>query len=457
MKINGVSLRVTLAVAGAGCASMILGCLNQRHLIGEGGPPDAGAGSDAGTGGTAGSSPIQSDGGGGGTGGSGGPAPAPDGGGGNRMPDAALPDATVVGLGDEVSGGWPIAISPAEVARRLSQFILQQPPTNALTVAIVAAAPRTNQDVGQLAEGLLLQAGSLAGRQAFYRWWLRLDALTQVTRDATLFPLFTDGVRLALIDQTLAFAEDVTWRPVGGDLWTLLTEPTAFVSAATAPWFPGVVPPAGAEAIRVMLDGARYAGIITQPAVLAPDGYPTRPEPSRRGRELRARYLCQNIPPEPPGSPVVPIPAGLSIRQTVERATADLGCAACHSLCDEPGFAFGHFDAVGAYQDSEGGLPIDTAGVLMSYPTRTETAFAGPGELARLLGDSPDVGACFAAKWLTFATSAGADPDTVAVQNDGSTLAIDNDYVVKRATIRGRLNLRGTIRAVTETHTFLDP
>jgi hypothetical protein len=39
----------------------------------------------------------------------------------------------------------------------------------------------------------------------------------------------------------------------------------------------------------------------------------------------------------------------------------------------------------------------------------------------------------------------------------GATFQADMDYMVKRATIAGRLHLRGTIRALTETHTFLDP
>src|SRR4051812_39879690 len=112
MKLDAHSLRVMLAIVGAGCASVCLGCLNQRHLVGEGRGSDSGAAGEAGTGGSAGAPPIGSD------GATGGSTPAPDGSV-DVTTDATPPGATVVGLGDEVSAGWPIAIPPDEVARRL--------------------------------------------------------------------------------------------------------------------------------------------------------------------------------------------------------------------------------------------------------------------------------------------------------------------------------------------------
>jgi len=442
-----------LIQAGAMSLALLSGCMNERHLIGEGpatgmgdGGAGGGGGSGSGDGATADTSSVAPDAG----------APAPDAS--TDTPDLGpSPDAStldVIGLGDEPAAGWPLAISPQEVAQRLSQFILRQPPSAALTTAIVAAAPRTNQDVGQLAEGLLLQDGSVAGRAAFYRWWLSFDAFATVTRDPTLFPLLTDDVRQAFLDQTLAFVEDITWRP-DGDLATLLTEPTAYVSAATAPWFPGTAALAtGAEMTRVTLDAALYAGLVTQPPLVASGPYSTRPEPSRRGRDVLTRFLCKPIPPEPVDTAPMPIPAGLSIRQAVEQAEGQPSCSACHGLIDPVGFAFGHFDAVGAFQLTEGGLPIDTTGQLKASGGQD---FTGAPDLARILADLPAVRTCFALKWLAFVRDTPTDADDVPVAADGTVAASDAAYVLKRATITGGLNLRATIRAVTETHTFLDP
>jgi hypothetical protein len=152
---------------------------------------------------------------------------------------------------------------------------------------------------------------------------------------------------------------------------------------------------------------------------------------------------------------------GKTIRQWDEAANWSMPqCVACHRLTDPPGFAFGHFDAVGAFQDTEGGLPVDANGVMPAWngvPAGADLSFAGAADLARQLAPLPVVRTCFAVKWLAFSTGkyAATSADSLTLSNPGP--AADADYVVKRATIQGRLNLRGTIRAVTETHTFLDP
>jgi len=339
--------QVRFALIGAAAAGIfnLEGCWHETHVLGDAAdassaPPRTG-GADGDMGGVAAAS------------------------------DASPTGATVASLGDKTSLGWPIAIPPQEVARRLSQFLLQKLPSAALTAAIGASAPATNQDVGDVTDGLLLDESSLAGRQAFYRWWLELDGFgsffppNDPPLDPVVFPLFTPDVRQALIDQTLAFIEEITWRP-DGDLSTLLTEPAAFVTTATAPWFPGVVVPPGTTATRLALDPSQYAGIVTQPPVVATADFANRTSPVYRGRLVLQRYLCQSVPAPPPGEPhLVPDPTGkFTIRQTVEAYGSNPACAPCHQFLDPPGFAFGHFDAVGAYHDTEGGLPIDTTGVV---------------------------------------------------------------------------------------------
>jgi hypothetical protein len=446
-----------LIQTGAASLALLSGCMNERHLIGEGPPAGTGGADSGGSAGSSGGAPPDAS-----TGSPDASAPAPDASTDSPelgpSPDASdASTADVIGLGDEPPAGWPLTISPQEVAKRLSQFILRQPPSAALTTAIVAAAPRTNQDVGQLAEGLLLQEGSVAGRAAFYRWWLSFDSFATVTRDPTLFPLLTDAVRQAFLDQTVAFIEDVTWR-ADGDLATLLTEPAAYVSAATASWYPGSAAVAtGTEMTRVTLDPTFHAGLVTQPPLVASGPFPKRPEPSRRGRDVLTRFLCTPVPLEPPDSSLIAteIPAGMTIRQGVSAATGSGPCSACHSFIDPVGFAFGHFDAVGAFQLTEGGLTIDTAGELRAAGGQ---GFSGASDLARILADLPAVTTCFALKWLAFARGTPTNADDVSSSSTDDTVAAsDAAYVVKRATVSGGLNLRATIRAVTETHTFLDP
>ncbi|MEO8215278.1 MAG: DUF1588 domain-containing protein, partial [Myxococcales bacterium] len=263
---------------------------------------------------------------------------------------------------------------------------------------------------------------------------------------------------MTLVEHTLLFTEDVTWRPVGGTLSTLLTEPAAFVTGETAPWYPGPPTVTGAEPTKVMLDPSQSAGVLTQPPVVATHDYGTRIAPTRRGGDLLERLLCWEIPFPPDIPPPFLFEAGITLRQAMEMTTSSVACTPCHRYVDPPGFAFGHFDAVGSFQKTEGGLPVDTGGVLSIRASATggTVPFTGVAELARGLAQAPEVRTCFAAQWLAFALGrfdwmVGALPDT----GPGGTLASDAAYIVKRATIGGELNLRGTIRAVTETHAFL--
>jgi Protein of unknown function (DUF1588)/Protein of unknown function (DUF1592) len=454
MNTNRRSSASLCFTGAAACLSLLAGCLEEQHLVGEdlwdasahpGTTTDGKPTTPDGMPTTPDGMPTTPD----------GMSTTPDG-----MPTTPDAGVAVVPLGGHSNGGWPITISPAEVARRLSSFVFQKPPSTAFIAAVTASAPRTNEDVGELTDGLLLDEASVAGRHAFYRWWLGLDAFALAQRDATLFPAFTPAVASALVDQVLMFAEDVTWRPEG-DLTTLFTEPAAFVTSETAAWFPGVsTPSAAAGATRVALDATYYAGLVTQPAVVATVDYANRTEPAGRGMKVWGRYWCQPVPPEPANSPPPAIPMGKTTRQWEEEANLSVAtCAPCHGLIDPPGFAFGHFDAVGAFQETEGGLPVDTTGVLPAWKDQADAdlSFTGAPDLATQLAAQPAVSACFAAKWLAFSTGkyATVSADSVSVSDAG--LTDDADYVVKRATIQGRLNLRGAIRAVTETHTFLDP
>jgi hypothetical protein len=425
--------RIPLFIAGAAAgATSSAGCFRDRILVGENWF-DAAVGSPTGTGGagapgTGGRRALPtSDAGVGGNGADGGTSPA----------DAG--SMTVVSLGDKDSQGWPIAIAPEEVARRLSQFLLRKPPSAALTAAVAAAAPKTNQDVGQLTDGLLLQEASLAGRQAFYRWWLDLDALATAPRDPMLFPGFTADIRQALVDQAMMFAEDITWRPQG-DLSTLLTEPAAFATTATAPWFPGVVVPAGSTPTRVLLDPTLFAGIVTQPAVVAVADMATRASPSRRGEQVLERYSCQLLFPPAALDPSAPAPQETQ-RQWLEAHTSACG-GVCHSLIDPPGFAFGHMNALGQFQETENGLPVDTTGVLRAYPdssSHPDLPFDGAPGLASHLAQLPEVRTCFATHWLGFATGRFATVhDAVAGYRMMAALSAEADYVVKRATMATR-------------------
>jgi len=94
-----------------------------------------------------------------------------------------------------------------------------------------------------------------------------------------------------------------------------------------------------------------------------------------------------------------------SLRQRLEQHRADAACASCHQRMDPLGFGLENFDAIGAWRNHDGELPIDAAGTLPGG-----LSFDGPGELRSVLRARPDVFArCLTEKLLTYALGRGVE------------------------------------------------
>src|SRR5205085_10683572 len=63
-------------------------------------------------------------------------------------------------------------------------------------------------------------------------------------------------------------------------------------------------------------------------------------------------------------------------------------CAGCHSLMDPLGLPLENCDAIGAYRETDQGLPIDVSG------DHAGVAFSGPVEVGKLLIQDQKVAAC---------------------------------------------------------------
>jgi hypothetical protein len=151
-------------------------------------------------------------------------------------------------------------------------------------------------------------------------------------------------------------------------------------------------------------------GVLTQPGVLAAHAGTQWSSPTHRGKLIRNQFLCQQVPPPPPGLIVTVPPAtpGVTTRQRMLTHASDPACGACHAQMDPLGFAFEHYDAVGAYRANERGLPIDASGEI-GGGTDADGSFDGAAELAQRLAESADVRGCLAEQWANFAVGAQVD------------------------------------------------
>jgi hypothetical protein len=94
------------------------------------------------------------------------------------------------------------------------------------------------------------------------------------------------------------------------------------------------------------------------------------------------------------------------MRERMEQHRKDPACAVCHNQMDPIGFGLESYDAVGAWRDKDGDVPIDTSGVLPGGKS-----FQGAKDLKQILrGQSDAFTRNLTEKMLTFALGRGLEP-----------------------------------------------
>jgi hypothetical protein len=189
-----------------------------------------------------------------------------------------------------------------------------------------------------------------------------------------------------------------------GSFEDLLLSSTSFVNDDLASLY-GVSPTGDADS-----DGFKEVsftdrqGLLGLGAVLTTHAAPARSSPVHRGRVVRERFLCQEMPPPPPGV-VAALPetqGDLTIRERLEAHDSNPSCKGCHQLMDPIGFTFEHFDGIGRHRDTDSGKPVDATGAIVGSPG-SDATLDGEESLASALVNGSDARQCFAVQWFRYA------------------------------------------------------
>jgi cellulase/cellobiase CelA1 len=153
--------------------------------------------------------------------------------------------------------------------------------------------------------------------------------------------------------------------------------------------------------------------------------------PIHRGKLVRERLLCQELPPPPPGVNAQPPPLdpSLTTRERYLAHSQDQACSGCHRLMDPIGFAFEHFDGIGRWRADEGGLPIDSSGEILDSDA-SDGSFTGVGALGAHLAGSPEVHACFSRQWLRWAYGVDEDAQLGCLADEIEDAFEAKEYVI---------------------------
>jgi hypothetical protein len=311
----------------------------------------------------------------------------------------------------------PHALSPHELASRLSYFLWSTMPDDDLSALADDGTLAEPARLGTEVTRLLANDKAKALVENFAGQWLYVRALDTVEPAPSLFPGFDEALAAAMRAETELMFREVAFA--GLPLTSLLTSDFTFLDDELATHY-GLPAPGSNTLVRVPLAGnLERGGLLSHGTFLTVTSHPNRTSPVVRGKWVLEELLCETVPPPDPNLDMsgaeMDLAAGLSQREVLARHRADPACSGCHSLMDPIGLGLENYDAIGRYRTMDGMNAIDSAGTLPSGST-----FTGPKELAALVAADPAFARCIVRKLYTYAL--GRTPDATPGHLDTTTL-----------------------------------
>ena len=331
--------------------------------------------------------------------------------------------STADGAGDLVK------LDGYEVASRLSYMLWNTMPDDALYTAAEAGELDTAEGIEAHARRMIDDERAADPIEDFHRQWLEVSKLSGLTKDPDLYPEFGDSLADAMEAESVAFARNVILDGEG-TFAELVTGTEAWVDDELAAIYG--VPSPGAAGGWVQLPAGERAGFLTQPAFLASHAYFAGTSPIHRGVFVQRKVLCTPIP-DPPGDVDLELPPAdgelITTRDRVAHHTSPDACVGCHSLINEPGYAFEGYDGIGRIRTEDNGAPIDAAGTLIT--AEGDLTFDGGVDLATQLAQHPQAQRCYLTQWFRYA-SARQETDLDQCTLDGLHEAmLDGGYDIR--------------------------
>ncbi|MFO0617442.1 MAG: DUF1592 domain-containing protein [Polyangiaceae bacterium] len=290
-------------------------------------------------------------------------------------------------------------LSGPELATRMSFFLLDATPSEAVLLAAEGGALDTDEGIRALAEELLDDPRARASVSALYDEVLGVRNVvdtTKVVKDSTLFPEFSPALASAMREETARLVEDIVWTR-DADFRELLTADYTFVTPELAALY-GVPNPAPDPSgwTKVSLPAAqRRAGFLGGGAYLSTYAHKSRTSPTLRGKFIRERLLCESINP-PPNNVKQEFPPDSDAKTMKEKLAfhqSNPSCAACHALMDPVGLAFENFDPIGRFRLDENGQSIDATGTFED-DGQPAAPFTDGRALGALIASDPAFASC---------------------------------------------------------------
>jgi hypothetical protein len=301
----------------------------------------------------------------------------------------------VTELGDgKVRPDATVALTPYEIAASLAYLVTSAPPDDELAAKAASGALADPGEREAQARRLYSTAPRAKDTTVrLVREWLGIDRIDDSAKDSLVYPSFEDE-KAGIVAESRDFVRAVAFESTGtvgellGARWTVSAGPVGLYRTAGN----GPAIPSGST---VLTD---RVGILNQAAFLASYALAHESHPIFRGVAIAQRVTCMGL--DSPASfniqviPPAPDPT-VTTRERYDVHVSDAICAGCHDTIDPFGFAFEHYDGMGAYRDLDHGQSVDSA-VDVSVQRDFDGHYADSNDLAAALAVSADVRECFA-------------------------------------------------------------
>jgi len=298
-------------------------------------------------------------------------------------------------------------------ASRLSYFLWNSMPDDGLLDNAAGGELSTPDGLTRVIRRMLADPKARQGLDEFVSEWLRFDRVLTAARERRMFPLFSRELASSMTEEAKRFLGDLVWNDK--NFMEAFTANYSFVNSGLAAIYKVGAPTRDFDRVEFPVTDER-SGLLGQALFLTLTSKPEGTAPTGRGLFVREQFLCQHVPPPPPGVdtnlPPVQEARPMTNRERMAMHATNKMCAGCHSLIDPIGFGFEKFDAIGMHHDKaqllfmpvvedavkarsakpkEVYLDVDTTGALAGLQ---DARFRNPREIGELLARNTECQEC---------------------------------------------------------------
>jgi hypothetical protein len=326
---------------------------------------------------------------------------------------------------------------PYATASRLSYFLWDTMPDDALLDSAASGELNTPEGVERVARRMLASPKAEAGLNEFVSQWMRFDRVMSAARERRFYPLFNRELAIAMTEEARHFIADLVWN--NRNFMQVFTANYSFINSDLAAIYKLEPPLHSFDRVEFPQEAER-SGVLGQALFLTLTSKPEGTAPTSRGLFIREHFLCQRVPPPPPGVdtnlPPVEESKPVTNRERLAAHTSNRACAGCHNLIDPIGFGLEKFDAIGMRREKDKllfypvmedmvaarkakpkvvELEMDTHGVIAGFEG---SEFTNPRQLGEMLARTPQCQECIVKQVFRYMAGRMETPADRTLLND---------------------------------------